>query len=116
MEPPNQATMTWAGTRVIFALLSALGVLIGIQYNSMRADAVAGASEVAAIHRRLVVVEGTEQVAEDRARRTEESLAEIQRRLVVIDTRLSELAMQVAVLGDRSLRPSYRDSASANKR
>lgn len=96
----------WTTTRVIFGLLSAIGVLIGIQYSSIREQASATTADLASLRYSATQMETRQQVAEERAKRADESFIEIQRRLETIDTRLADIAEEVAVLADRASRPA----------
>jgi len=105
MENLNHvAPSPWTTTRVIFGLLSAIGVLIGIQYSSIREQASATAADLASLRYSVTQMETRQQVAEERAKRADEGFIEIQHRLETIDTRLADIAEEVAVLADRASR------------
>jgi len=107
METLNQAVASpWTITRVIFGLLSAIGILIGIEYSSMRAQATATGADLATLRRSVAQMETRQQVAEERAKRTDDGFIEIQHRLETIDTRLADIGEEVAVLADRAGRPT----------
>jgi len=106
METFNQAvTSPWTITRVIFGLLSAIGILVGIEYSSMRAQATATASDLVTLRRSVAQMETRQQVAEERAKRADDGFIEIQHRLETIDARLADIGEEVAVLADRAGRP-----------
>ncbi len=94
----------WTITRVIFGLLSAIGVLIGIEYTSIRAQASATAVDLASLRRSVAQMETRQQVAEERSKHADDGFIEIQRRLETIDARLADIREEVAVLADRASR------------
>ena len=102
VAPPSPSTTT----RIIFGLLSAIGVLIGIEYSSIRAQASATAADLASLRYSVSQMATSGQVAEERSRRTADNIAEIQHRLEAIDARLADIGEEVAVLADRSARPA----------
>jgi hypothetical protein len=93
-------------TRIIFALLSAIGVLIGIEYSSIRTQASATVADLASLRYSVSQIETSQQVAEERGRRMADNFVEIQHRLEAIDNRLADIGEEVAVLADRSSRPA----------
>ena len=107
METLNHVVPSpWTITRVIFGLLSAIGILIGIEYSSIRAQASATAADLASLRRSVAQMETRQQVAEERAKRADDGFIEIQHRLETIDARLADIGEEVAVLADRAGRPA----------
>jgi chromosome segregation ATPase len=96
----------WTITRVIFGLLSAIGVLIGIEYTSIRAQASATAADLASLRHSVAQMETRQQVAEERSKHADDGFIEIQHRLETIDARLADIREEVAVLADRASRSS----------
>lgn len=99
MVAPNPVILM---TRTIFALLSAIVVLVGIQWAAIRADALATSAEVSSLRVTLADVHARQEVDAEHARQIDESLTEIHRRLLVIDVKLTQISEAVAVLADRS--------------
>lgn len=99
MIAPNPVVLM---TRTIFALLSAIAVLVGIQYTAIRAEALSTSAEVSSLRLTLADVHARQAVDTEHARQIDESLAEIHRRLLVIDAKLTQISEAVAVLADRS--------------
>lgn len=91
-------------TRVVFGLLSAIGVLIGIEYSSLRSEAAGTAADLAALRHSMAQMETRQQVAEERTKHADDGFVEIQHRLAAIDARLADIGEEVAVLADRSSR------------
>lgn len=103
METLNHTVPSpWTITRIIFGLLSAIGVLIGLEYSSIRTQASATTAELANLRDSVAQIETREQVTEERSKRADDGFIEIQRRLETIDTRLADISEEVAVLADRA--------------
>jgi chromosome segregation ATPase len=106
MEIPKHPAFSWTVTRIIFSLLSAVGVLIGIEYSSIRSEAAGTAADLAALRHSMAQMETRQQVAEERTKHADDGFLEIQHRLEAIDARLAGIGEEVAVLADRSVRSS----------
>jgi hypothetical protein len=120
-EPPLSLRSEWwpllspIVSRVIFALVSIVGVLVGLEYNSIRSDALATAHEVAALHQKMARTDAYESTAAEHARHDDELLAEMERRLETIDGRLTTIGEEVAVLADRAARSDSARSARVHR-
>ncbi len=113
MQIQNHPAFSWTVTRVIFGLLSAISVLIGIEYSSMRSEAADTAADLAALRHSMTQMETRQQVAEERAKHADDGFVEIQHRLETIDARLAGIGEEVAVLADRSSRSASARSLSS---
>ena len=110
MEIQKHPALSWTVTRVIFGLLSAIGVLIGIEYSSIRSETAGTAADLAAMRHSMAQMETRQQVAEERAKHADDGFVEIQHRLEAIDARLAGIGEEVAVLADRSGRSASQRS------